>query len=135
MIAALAPRTSAFASFPSHAKVPQASDYGFGESRSTRRVIMSRLNSCTGDGAMDGASLMPPTTQWIGQAVPPFLLFKTHERLEFSGSSLNLSTIRQSSATDAALSFRIMLLRWTFTVVSVMPISPAICLFSRPSTT
>jgi hypothetical protein len=33
------------------------------------------------------------------------------------------------------LIFRIMLLRWTFTVVSVMPISPAICLFNRPSTT
>jgi hypothetical protein len=57
-----------------------------------------------------------------------------YESLGF-GSSFSLSAIRQSSATDAAFIFRIMLLRWTFTVVSVMPISPAICLFNRPSTT
>ena len=69
--------------------------------------------------------------QWNGQAVlRP--LYMTYDRLEFSGSSFSLSTIRQSSATDSALIFRIMLLRWTFTVVSVMPISPAICLFRRP---
>jgi hypothetical protein len=42
----------------------------------------------------------------------------SHERLELSGSSFSLSTIRQSSATDSALIFRIMLLRWTFTVPS-----------------
>jgi len=60
---------------------------------------------------------------------------KAYEGLEFSGRSFSLSTIRQSSATDPALSLCIMLLRWTFTVVSVTPISPAICLFSRPSTT
>jgi hypothetical protein len=33
------------------------------------------------------------------------------------------------------LIFRIILLQWTLTVVSVMPISLAICLISRPSTT
>lgn len=60
----------------------------------------------------------------------------THEgSSDFSGSSFSLSTIRQSSASDAALTFRIMLLRCTFTVVSVMPISKAICLFSLPSAT
>lgn len=64
-----------------------------------------------------------------GLSSPPY------EGSEFSGDSFSLSTSRQSSASDAALIFRIMLLRCTFTVVSVMPISPAICLFSRPSTT
>jgi len=67
------------------------------------------------------------------QRHPPAL--HTHERLGFSGNSFSLATIRQSSATDSAFNFRVMLLRWTFTVVSVIPISPAICLFSRPSTT
>jgi hypothetical protein len=49
-----------------------------------------------------------------------------------SGSSLSLSTMRQSSASDAILIFRMKLLRWTFTVDSAMPISAAICLLSRP---
>lgn len=53
----------------------------------------------------------------------------------FSGISFNLSTILQSSARDEALTLCIMLLRCTFTVVSVIPRSPAICLFSRPLTT
>src|SRR6266850_1401327 len=59
----------------------------------------------------------------------------TYECSDFSGSSFNLSAIRQSSGSDVALIFRIKLLRCTFTVVSVMPKSPAICLFSRPATT
>lgn len=50
-------------------------------------------------------------------------------------SSFNLSTIPQSSASEPALIFRIMLLRWTFTVASAMPMSPAICLFNRPVAT
>jgi len=63
-------------------------------------------------------------------------LSRAYESLsEFSGISFSLSTIRQSSGSDVALIFRIMLLRCTFTVVSVMPISPAICLFSRPAAT
>ena len=59
----------------------------------------------------------------------------SHVRLEFSDRRFSWSTIRQSSAIDSAPIFRIMLLRWTLTVVSVMPMSPAICLFSRPSAT
>jgi integrase len=62
-------------------------------------------------------------------------LSRAYERSEFSGSIFSLSTIRHSSASEPALTFRIMLLRWTFTVVSVMPISPAICLFNRPCAT
>lgn len=53
--------------------------------------------------------------------------------LGYPGGNFSLSTIRQSSARVEALTFRIPLLRWTFTVVSAM--SPAICLFSRPAAT
>ena len=40
--------------------------------------------------------------------------------------------MRPSSAIDAAFIFCIKLLRWTFTVVSLMPRSAAICLLRRP---
>jgi hypothetical protein len=53
----------------------------------------------------------------------------------FSGTSLSLSAIRPSSGSERALIFRIALLRWTFTVASAMPISPAICLLRRPRAT
>jgi hypothetical protein len=70
-----------------------------------------------------------------GAAATLVALARDYERSLFSGSNFSLSTIRNSSASDDALIFRIMLLRCTFTVVSVMPISPAICLFSRPFAT
>ena len=53
----------------------------------------------------------------------------------FSGTSLSLSAIRPSSGSEWAFIFRIALLRWTFTVASAMPISPAICLLRRPRAT
>jgi len=52
-----------------------------------------------------------------------------------SGTSLSLSAMWQSSASDAILIFRMMLLRCTFTVASAMPMSPAICLLRRPCAT
>jgi len=48
---------------------------------------------------------------------------------------LSFSAIRPSSGSERASIFRIALLRWTFTVASAMPISPAICLLSRPRAT
>ena len=53
----------------------------------------------------------------------------------FSDTSLSLSAIRPSSGSERAFIFRIALLRWTFTVASAMPISPAICLLRRPCAT
>jgi hypothetical protein len=53
----------------------------------------------------------------------------------FSVTSLSLSAIRPSSGSERAFIFRIALLRWTFTVASAMPISPAICLLRRPRAT
>jgi hypothetical protein len=53
----------------------------------------------------------------------------------FSGTSLSLSAIRPSSGSERAFIFRIARLRWTFTVASAMPISPAICLLRRPRAT
>jgi hypothetical protein len=52
-----------------------------------------------------------------------------------SCTSLSLSAILVSSLSDLALILRVKLLRWTFTVVSLMPNSPAICLLSRPRST
>ncbi len=52
-----------------------------------------------------------------------------------SGTSLSLPAIRPNSVSDRTFIFRIALLRWTFTVASVMPISPAICLLRRPRAT
>jgi hypothetical protein len=46
-----------------------------------------------------------------------------------------LSAIRAKSGSEDAFIFRITWPRWTFTVISLIPISPAICLFSRPATT
>jgi hypothetical protein len=57
------------------------------------------------------------------------------ELYDFSGTSLSLSAIRPSSGSERAFIFRIALLRWTFTVASAMPISPAICLLRRPRAT
>ena len=48
---------------------------------------------------------------------------------------LSLSAIRPSSGSDLACIFRIRWLRWTFTVTSLMPKSPAICLLRRPRAT
>src|SRR5262249_38726379 len=45
------------------------------------------------------------------------------------------SAMRTSSASDLAPIFRITLPRWTLTVISLTPISPAICLFSKPAVT
>jgi hypothetical protein len=53
----------------------------------------------------------------------------------FSGTSLSFSANRPSSGSVRTRIFRIALLRWTFTVLSVMPISPAICLLRRPRAT
>ena len=53
----------------------------------------------------------------------------------FSGTSLSRSTNRPSSGSERTFIFRIALLRWTFTVASAIPISPAICLLRRPRAT
>jgi hypothetical protein len=58
-----------------------------------------------------------------------------HERCDSPVTSLSLSTIRPSSGSERAFILCIALLRWTFTVASAMPISPAICLLRRPSAT
>src|SRR5208282_4387995 len=50
----------------------------------------------------------------------------------FSCASSSLSAIRLSSGSEWAFIFRIRLLRCTFTVLSVIPMSPAICLLRRP---
>jgi hypothetical protein len=57
------------------------------------------------------------------------------ERCGSSVTSLSLSTIRPSSGSERAFILCIALLRWTFTVASAMPISPAICLLRRPRAT
>jgi hypothetical protein len=51
---------------------------------------------------------------------------------ERSVTSWSLSAMWYSSASEAILILRMMLLRCTFTVASAMPMSPAICLFRRP---
>src|SRR4029079_17409035 len=53
-------------------------------------------------------------------------------RLSLNLAWPTLSAIRTSSASDLARIFCITLPRWTFTVIKLMPISPAICLFMRP---
>jgi hypothetical protein len=58
-----------------------------------------------------------------------------YERRNFSGTRWSLSAIRPNSGSERAFIFRIALLRWTFTVVSAMPMSPAICLLRRPRAT
>jgi hypothetical protein len=57
------------------------------------------------------------------------------ERCGFSVTSLSWSAIRPSSGSERAFILCIALLRWTFTVASAMPISPAICLLRRPRAT
>jgi hypothetical protein len=52
-----------------------------------------------------------------------------------SCTSLSLSAILVSSLSDRAFILREELLRWIFTVDSLMPKSAAICLLSRPRTT
>src|SRR5271166_902020 len=52
-----------------------------------------------------------------------------------SAAASQAPTIRPSSGSERACIFRIALLRWTFTVASAMPISPAICLLRRPRAT
>ncbi len=52
-----------------------------------------------------------------------------------SGTRFSLSAMRPSSAIEVAFILCIKLLRWTFTVVSLMPRSPAICLLRRPCAT
>ena len=52
-----------------------------------------------------------------------------------AGVSLRISAIRLKSGRERAFIFRIKLVRCTLTVDSAMPISWAICLFSRPEAT
>lgn len=54
---------------------------------------------------------------------------------DFSATSFNVSAMRLSSGSDRSLSFRMRLLRCTLTVASEIPMSPAICLLSRPRAT
>jgi hypothetical protein len=63
------------------------------------------------------------------------LLRPVQECRGFSDTSLSLSAIRPSSGSERAFIFRMARLRWTFTVASAMPISPAICLLRRPCAT
>src|SRR5882724_1514947 len=52
-----------------------------------------------------------------------------------AGSSLSLAAIFTRSASESAPILRITLPRWAFTVISLIPSSPATCLFSRPAIT
>src|SRR6202030_1078616 len=51
------------------------------------------------------------------------------------GKSSSFAAILTNSANDSACIFRITWPRWTFTVISLVPSSEAICLFSIPNTT
>ena len=57
------------------------------------------------------------------------------EDYDFSGTRSSFAAIRPNSGSDRAFIFLMARLRWTFTVVSVMPMSPAICLLRRPRAT
>ena len=55
--------------------------------------------------------------------------------VELGGGSLSFWAIRTRSANDAACILRMTRPRWALMVISVVPSSPAICLFNRPATT
>jgi len=57
------------------------------------------------------------------------------ESCDFSDTRPSLAAILPNSGSERAFIFRIAWLRWTFTVGSLIPISPAICLLRRPRAT
>jgi hypothetical protein len=70
----------------------------------------------------------------VGPAGPQLVSLPQQLR-DFSAVKFSLSAIRAKSGSEAAFIFRMTWPRWTFTVISLMPMSYAICLLRRPATT